>query len=78
MRRWLVIIARDRPELWLTWAAFYGGAETVEVLFDRRQEQPDAQTEARVDRRNRSRRDSDLTQRGHLVISRSEVGGPSH
>ncbi|MBP2672732.1 MAG: hypothetical protein H6Q85_2798, partial [candidate division NC10 bacterium] len=24
MWRWLVIIARDRPELWVTWAAFYG------------------------------------------------------
>jgi len=27
----LVIIARDRPDLWMTWAAFYGGAATVEV-----------------------------------------------
>jgi len=40
MERWLVIIARDRPELWVTWASFYGGAEKVEVLLDRRQEQP--------------------------------------
>ena len=73
MQRWLVIIARDRPELWVTWASFYGGAETVEVLVDRRQGQPWTERRGRPDRRARPHCDTALQERGHLVISRPEL-----
>jgi hypothetical protein len=73
MQRWLVIIARDRPELWVTWASFYGGGEKVEVIFDRRQGQPWTERRGRPDRRTQPNRDAALRERGHLVISQSEL-----
>jgi hypothetical protein len=73
MRQWLVIIARDRPELWVTWASFYGGAEQVEVLFDRRQGQSWPGTGGRADRRTQPHRETELLERGFLVISQPEV-----
>jgi hypothetical protein len=75
MRRWLVIIARDRPELWVTWASFYGGAEQVEVLCDRRQGQSGTERRNRLDRRTTPHRDTDLQERGFLVIRRPEMVG---
>jgi len=70
---YLVIIARDRPELWVTWASFYGGAAKVEVLFDRRQGQPWTERRGQADRRTRPHCDTALQERGHLVISRPEL-----
>lgn len=77
MWRWLVIVARDRPELWTTWACFYGGAERISILFDRRQGQPKTATGDRPDRRVRSPRDRDLQERGFLVIPQPDLTGAS-
>ena len=74
MSRWLVIIARDRPELWVTWASFYGGAAKVEVLLDRRQRLPCPRSGERPERRAQRTRESDLQERGVLVIPRAECG----
>jgi hypothetical protein len=75
MGRWLVIIAIGRAGV--TWASFYGGAGTVEVLFDRRQRQPETGRNDRPDRRARPNRDTDLWERGFLVIPRPELVGAS-
>ena len=77
MARWLVIIARDRPEVWLTWAAFYGGGGEVEVLVDRRQGQPGTRRGSRADRRLLPPRDPVLQERGFLVIPRPDLVGAS-
>ena len=77
MWRWLVIVARDRPELWTTWACFYGGAEQISILFDPRQGQPETATGDRPDRRSRSPRDRDLQERGFLVIPQPNLTGAS-
>jgi len=77
MQQWLVIVARDRPDLWVAWAAFYGGAETVEVLVDRRQGQPGTERQDRSDRRTHPPCDTDLQARGLLVIPRPERVGAS-
>ena len=77
MWRWLVIIARNRPELWATWTCFYGGVRELEVLVDRRQDQPCTATRDRPDRRARPNRDTELHTRGFLVISRPRVLGAS-
>jgi hypothetical protein len=68
MLQWLVIIARDRPELWATWTAFFGGAERFEIILDRRQGQPGTATGHHPDRRVRPPRDYDVHERGFLVI----------
>jgi hypothetical protein len=78
MWRWLVIIARDRPELWATWACFYGGAEGIAILLDRRQGQPATVTGDRPDRRAPSPRESALQERGFLVISQPVSSGAAH
>jgi len=77
MWRWLVIISRDRPELWLTWASFYGGAARVEVLFDRRQGPAGIASGERRERRARPDCDTELQQRGFLVIPKPELAGAS-
>ena len=77
MEAYLVVIARDRPELWVTWAAFYGGAENVEVLVDRRQGQPCPERRNGPDRRTSPHRDPALQARGVLVIPRPEIVCPS-
>ena len=77
MGRTLVVIARDRPELWVTWAAFYGGAETVEGLLDRRQGQPWRGRGHHPNRRAQSRRETDLHDHGFIVIPRSSIMGAS-
>jgi hypothetical protein len=72
MERWLVIIARDRPDLWVTWASFYGEAGAVEVRYDQRRGLLWTGREARPDRRTLLPRQSALQERGFLVISRPE------
>ncbi len=78
MERYLVVIARDRPEVWLTWAAFYGSAGNVEVLVDRRQGKPWADRGDRPDHRARPNRESALQEHGFLVIPHPELAGTSH
>ena len=77
MARYLVIIARDRPDLWLTWTAFYGGGVTVEVLCDRRQGQTGTGRGDGPERRARPKGDTELEQRGFLVIPRPDHVGAS-
>ena len=77
MWRWLVIVAHNRPELWVTWATFYGGAVTVEVLFDRRQGEAGTGRGDGPDRRARPNRATELQERGFLVIPRTELVGAS-
>jgi hypothetical protein len=74
MGHYLVIIARDRPDVWVTWAAFYSGAAKVDVLVDRRQGLPCPRKGERPDRRAQRTRESDLQKRGVLVIARAECG----
>jgi hypothetical protein len=75
MGRGLVSIARDRPELWGTWASLYGAAGTVEVHFDRRQGQPETGRGDRPDCRARPNRDTDLHERGFFGIPEPALVG---
>lgn len=69
MQRYLVIIARDRPEVWLTWATFYGGAAPVRLVLDRRQAPPQMRAAGHADRRTLPHNPAALQERGFLVIS---------
>jgi hypothetical protein len=71
MRRYLVIIARDRPEVWLTWATFYGGAESVRLVLDRRHA-PRTRPAGHADRRTQPHNPAALQERGFLVIPKAE------
>ena len=75
MLQWLVIIARDRPDLWASWAAFYGGLENVDILLDRRQAWSETRCEGRADRRTHPDREPTLQERGFLVIPQSDMLG---
>lgn len=77
MWRWLVIIARDRPELWATWTCVYGSPERMEVHFDRRKGQAGTGTRGGPDRRARPNSDTELEGRGFLVIARPDLVGAS-
>jgi hypothetical protein len=71
VRRHLVIVARDRPDLWVTWAAFYGGAERVEVVLDRRRgtARPGGH---QPERRSQTSRGTALQEHGFLVVPQSD------
>ena len=73
MSRYLVIIARDRPELLGILAVIYGQKGEVEIHFDRRQAQPGTGRADRPDRRTPPHRDTDLQAHGFLVICRPET-----
>jgi hypothetical protein len=75
MWRWLVIIARDRPELWATWTCVHGGAERMAVHFDRRRGQAGTGRGAGSERRVRPNGDTELEARGFLVIPRPDLVG---
>jgi len=77
MTRYLIIIARDRPELLGTLAVIYGQKGEVEIYFDRRQAQPGTGTGDRPDRRTPPHRDRVLHSRGFLVIRRPETAAAS-
>ena len=77
MGRWLVIIARDQPEQWVTWTCFYGGAGQVKVLWDRRQGPPQTGASGHPDRRAPSTREATLQERGFLVIPRLDLADAS-
>ncbi len=70
MDRYLVIIARDRPDLLGRLATIYGQKGEVEILFDRRRGQAWVGRGDPPDRRTAARRDADLQKRGFLVIRR--------
>jgi hypothetical protein len=72
MASYLVIIARDRPELLGTLAVIYGQKGEVEIHFDRRQGQAWTAPGDRPDRRAPRHRDSVLRKQGFLVIRRPE------
>lgn len=69
----LVIVARDRPELWLGWAAFYGGTGIVQLVVDRRHTPRRTRREGQPDRRSQPERETALQERGLLVIPASEA-----
>lgn len=73
MRRCLVIIARDRPEVWLTWATFYGGAASVDLLLDRRHAPPGTRPAGHRERRIQPHDTTALQERGFLVIPQRET-----
>ncbi len=77
MLQWLVVIARDRPDLWATWTALYGGAERFEIVLDRRHRRPRTAQGTRPDRRVRSTSESELQARGYVVISQFVYAGES-
>jgi len=63
----LIIVARDRPELLAQMQRVYADASEVEVRGDRRQGQPWPGPDARPDRRARRSRDTELRDRGFIV-----------
>ena len=73
MRRHLVIIARDRPEIWLSWATFYGGAESVHLVLDRRHAPPHPRAAGHAERRTQSPNPAALQERGFLVIAERDT-----
>lgn len=73
MRRHLIIIARDRPEVWLTWATFYGGAASVRLILDRRHAQPQTRPVGHDERRIRPNGTPALHERGFFVIPEHEA-----
>ena len=73
MRRHLIIIARDRPDVWLNWATFYGGAESVHLILDRRHAPPQTRPASHADRRTQPNRTTALYERGFFIIPEHET-----
>jgi hypothetical protein len=73
MNRYLIIVARDRPELFGTLATIYGQKGEVEIFFDRRRAQAGTGSRDRPERRAQAHRDAELHERGYLVIPRPEM-----
>jgi len=71
LSRYLVIVARERPELWRDLRLTYGPSDEVEILLDRRE--PPRQTLPRTDRDRRSslRRHTEVAGQGFWVICRA-------
>ena len=77
MERYLVIIARDRPDLLGVLATVYGTKGEVEIHFDRRQGLAWTGRGSRPDRRASPHRDAALRKRGFFVIRRPEMAAAS-
>jgi hypothetical protein len=73
MGRYLIIIARDRPDLLGRLAVIYGQKGEVEIHFDRRRGHPWTGRVDRPDRRVPTHGDSVLEKQGFLVIRQSEM-----
>jgi len=73
----LIIVSRDRPELFQTLIDTSSQTGVVEILLDRRQGQPETATGDRPDRRARSNRDRVLRDLGFVVIPQPSPGGAS-
>ena len=68
MTRYLVIIARDRPELWETFAIIYNNVPGCEIRFDRRYDQNESMGWEGTERRAAVVRDKVLRDQGFVVI----------
>jgi hypothetical protein len=66
--RYLVIVARDRPELWRDFRLTYGHADEVEILLDRRESPQRAVSQHDRHRRSPTRRGSEVAGQGFCVI----------
>jgi hypothetical protein len=78
MAHGLIIVSRDRPELFRTLVATSSQTGVVEILFDRRQGQPWTGKGERPHRRTRSNRETVLRDQGFIVIPQPTTGGTSH
>jgi hypothetical protein len=77
MWRWVVIIARDRPELAPTWTRLARGAVKLDVILDRRQGHAGIAWSKGPERRGRSSPGMELQERGFLVILRPDLASAS-
>ena len=77
MAHGLIIVSRDRPELFQTLVATSSRTGVVEILFDRRQRHAGTPTGGRPDRRTRSNRDTLLRDLGFIVIPQPNMVGAS-
>jgi hypothetical protein len=68
MKRCLVIVSRDEPELFERLISLYAQDDWIEILRDRRQGGPWTEAGATPDRRSPPRPDSDLKDHGFIVI----------
>jgi hypothetical protein len=68
--RVIVVVARDRPELYSYFERVFAGMPDIRVLLDRRILPPGAKPEAPGDRGQHERRDiyDELQQRGFVMI----------
>ena len=73
MNRYVIIVSRDRPDLWETLAIVYSRQAQVEIRFDRRRGEPWTGTGDRPDRRAATHRDSVLREQGFLAILQPEI-----
>jgi len=73
----LIIVSRDRPELFQTLVATSSQTGVVEILLDRRQGPSGIATGDRPDRRVRSNHDTVLRDLGFVVIPQPTMGGTS-
>ncbi|MBP1774624.1 MAG: hypothetical protein H6Q86_630 [candidate division NC10 bacterium] len=78
MGRYLIIIARDRPDLLGRLAVIYGQKGEVEIHFDRRQGQAWTARGDRADRRAPPHHDAVLRKQGFLVIRQPGLVTASH
>lgn len=73
MWRWLVIIARDRSELWPTWSRLDTHTGRMEIHFDRRCGRRWAGPGECPNRRAQPTPETDLVRRGFLVIPHPDL-----
>jgi hypothetical protein len=69
MERYLVIVSRDRPDLFQRLSAAYGHKVEVKILLDRRERK---RGEYGVDRRSPRRAKMDFGSQGYIVIPQHE------
>lgn len=77
MGRYLIIIARDRPDLLGRLAVIYGQKGEVEIHFDRRSGQPRPDKGERSERRASTHRDSVLQQHGFFIVRQPDMATAS-
>ena len=77
MAHGLIIVSRDRPELFRALVASSSQTGVVEVLFDRRQGPPGTTAGDHPDRRAHPDRDTRLRELGFIVIPQPDTVGAS-
>lgn len=70
MDRCLIVVSRDRPELWQELRQNYAQAEGVEIILDRRQDQRSSLSEEGSDRRGLFTASPDFQGQGFVVVPR--------